>query len=499
MRLPQTEQACKAVALYRLVPQYFLQFNRPLLTSLDFGIIKQIFHIEKGGLAVLKLTDRIEMMTDRYLVESLENAAFKINPPERKEEVLHFTEAWEKSGSLGNTVFRHDDKVYLYYRGFPGDNANDEDTMQTTCLAISDDGINFKRAEINKIAYNGITENNIVFMGLEAHNFMPFYDENPDCSADAKFKAIGGLPSIGGLHAFKSADGITWERMSDKAVITKGQFDSMNTAFYDTVCGVYRCYSRYWLEGGYSGCRAIQSCTSTDFIHWNEPVPNVYIDKDEITEHYYTNATRPVPGAEHMLVSFPMRYVPERTKLDGYKSKGVSDAVFLSSRGAVNWSEPFKTAWIAPSLNERNWTQRNYITVSGIIENGEEFNLYVEERYMWDDCAIVRYSIPKYRFGSVWANSDGGQLLTKPFAFEGTGLFLNYATSAAGYISIAVLDEDGEVIPGFGFEEFGEIYGNELQKEVLWGGKSLAELSGKKTRLSITLNDAHLYALGKTD
>ncbi len=447
---------------------------------------------------MIKLTDRIEMFTDRYLIESLENTAFKINPPERKEEVLRFEEPWEGRGSLGNTVFKHNGKIYLYYRGFP-DDARDEDKMQTTCLAISDDGIHFEREKFNRIAYNGITENNIVFMGVEAHNFMAFYDENPACPDDAKFKAVGGLLSIGGLYAFKSADGIVWERMSESPVITKGQFDSMNTAFYDTASGVYRCYSRYWLDGGYTGYRAIQSCTSTDFIHWSEPVPNTYIDKDEITEHYYTNATRPVPGAEHMLVSFPMRYVPGRTKLEGYKSKGVSDAIFMSSRDGINWSNPFKTAWISPSLNERTWTQRNYITVAGIIERDSEFSFYVEERYMWDDCAIVRYTLPKHRFGSLYANSDSGQLLTKPFIFEGNGLFLNYATSATGYISVAVLDEGGNVIPGFGFEECGEIYGNELQKEVVWGGKSLADLSGKKMRLSITLNDAHLYAFGKAN
>lgn len=447
---------------------------------------------------LLCLGERVELMTDDYLVEYLENAEFRLNAPARKEEVLKFAEAWEGRGSLGNTVFRHNGKVYLYYRGFP-DDARDEDKMQTTCLALSDDGIHFERVKINRIAYNGITENNIVFMGVEAHNFAPFVDENPDCPDDEKFKAVGGLLSIGGLFAFKSADGIVWERMTEKPVITSGQFDSMNTAFYDHTCGLYRCYSRYWLEGGFSGCRAIQSCTSTDFIHWTDPVPNAYPDKDEITEHYYTNATRPVPGAEHILVSFPMRFMQNRKKLADYRSAGVSDAVFMSSRDGVNWSNPFKTAWIAPSLNERNWTQRNYITVSGILDTGDEFSFYVEERYMWDDCAIVRYSIPKFRFGCVYANSGGGSILTKPFLYEGAGLFLNYATSAAGSISVSVLDETEKAVEGFGFEDCGEIYGNELQKEVLWSGKTLGELNGKIIRLSIQLNDAHLYALGKAE
>ncbi|MEI6578331.1 MAG: hypothetical protein WCN92_02575, partial [Eubacteriales bacterium] len=402
-------------------------------------------------------------------------------------------------GSLGNTVFRHDGKVYLSYRGFPGETCSDEDEMQTTCLALSDDGINFSRAKINKISYNGIIDNNIVFMGVEAHNFAPFYDENPNCPDDEKFKAIGGTQPVGGVFAFKSADGIAWERMSETPIITKGAFDSMNTAFFDTKSNVYRCYSRYWQKGGYSGCRAIQSCTSEDFLNWSEPVPNSYIGKEEITEHYYTNATRPVPGAEHIFVSFPMRFMVDRKKLIDYNNNGVSDAVFLSSRDGINWSNPFKTAWICPSLNERNWTQRNYITVSGIIDAGDEFYFYVEEKYMWDDCSIVRYSIPKYRFGSVYANSDGGTILTKPFIYSGEGLFINYATSGAGFISAAVLDEKDDVIKGYDFEDCGEIYGNELEKEVLWAGKSLGELNGKTIKLSIKLNDAHLYAIGKTE
>ena len=445
---------------------------------------------------MITVGDKTELFIDEYLIDKTENIEFRINTPERREEVLLFSRPWEGYGSLGNTVFRHNGKIYLYYRGFPSE-GSDNDEKQTACLAVSEDGIHFERAKINKFNYNGITDNNIVFMGVEAHNFAPFYDNNPKCPADEKFKAVGGILATGGIHAFKSADGVTWERMSSKPVITKGAFDSMNTAFYDTTTGLYRCYSRYWLEGGFSGCRAIQSCTSADFIHWSDPIPNAYPDKDEITEHYYTNATRPVPGAEHILISFPMRFMQDRKKLADYMSNGVSDAVFMSSRDGINWSNPFKTAWISPSMNERNWTQRNYITVSGIIDTEYEFHFYVEEKYMWDDCAVVRYSVAKNRFGSVYANSDGGSILTKPFIYDGTGFFINYASSGAGSISFAVLDENGDSVEGFDFDKCGEIYGNELHRELLWTGQSLKEMRGKAIRLSIKLNDTYLYAAGK--
>ena len=53
-------------------------------------------------------------MTDTYLIEKLVNADFRINPPTKHEDVLIFKEVWEGIGSLGNTVLRHNGKVYLY-------------------------------------------------------------------------------------------------------------------------------------------------------------------------------------------------------------------------------------------------------------------------------------------------------------------------------------------------------------------------------------------------
>lgn len=438
---------------------------------------------------------RTEMLIDDYLVERLENARFEINRPERREEVLRFQKPWEGRGSLACSAFRHEGQVYLYYRGYP-DGADDHSALQTACLALSGDGTVFKRAGINRIAYGENKRNNIVWMGPEAHNFIPFYDANPACKPEDRFKAIAGTLALGGLFALSSADGIAWRKMSEQPVITQGAFDSLNTAFYDAAAGLYRCYSRYWLDGDFAGLRAIQSCVSADFLHWSDPVPNRYNGGDN-TEHLYTNAAAPVPGAQHMLVMFPMRFVPDRKKVESHPGKGVSDAVFFSSRDGVHWSDPFQTAWIPPSLDERTWTQRNFITASGIVETGDAFSLYVEERYMWDNCAIVRYEVPKFRFGCVCADARGGFLLTRPLVPGAAGLMINYATSAAGALSVAAVEPDGKTIDGFGFEQCGELYGNELEKEVRWGGKPFGALRGREIRLRFMLRDARLYAAGK--
>ena len=93
-------------------------------------------------------------------------------------------------------------------------------------------------------------------------------------------------------------------------MLTKGAFDSLNLAFWDPTRARYACYSRIFIDN----VRAIQSAHSSDFLPWSEGVANRYAAGVPI-EHFYTNATLPCPGAEHLLVSFPKRFEPERKRV----------------------------------------------------------------------------------------------------------------------------------------------------------------------------------------
>ena len=108
-----------------------------------------------------------------------------------------------------------------------------------------------------------------------------------------------------------------------------------------------------------------------------KPEPNHYAPGTP-TEHFYTNAVRPCPGAPHVLLSFPKRFVPERTKLAGYKEPGVSDAVFMSSRDGLSWSRLFLEAWLRPGPDPHNWTQRSNMPAWGILHlDLAEFSMYI--------------------------------------------------------------------------------------------------------------------------
>jgi len=439
----------------------------------------------------IRFGKRVEPFVDEYLVDTLENVTFRKTEPIDRGQVLSFDQPWENPGSLANTVFDDGKSIKIYYRGFPLGTHSDASELQTACIAESSDGYKFERTAVNEIEYNGIKQNNIVMMSTHCHNFAPFYDTNPNCPEDERYKAIGGIREIGGIYLFVSPDGIHWRDPIGKPVITRGDFDSMNTAFWDPYAEVYRCYARFVDSNLITGkvVRAIQSCYSTDFIHWSRPECNLY--KDGITDQLYTNATRPMPGAEHILVSIPMRFQEERMKFADYDgnphgSKGVSDSVLMTSRDGLHWDRTLRDAWIAGSLSEHEWTQRCFITASGIIERGNDYHIYVEKNYMWEDDGMWLYTVPRLRLMGLHADGDGGRIKTKMLRFEENDIYLNYATSAYGYVKLTLYSHDGQVR----FES-GEIFGNEMSHHL--------HIDGLKSTVGyfvIEMNEATVYAIG---
>jgi hypothetical protein len=438
------------------------------------------------GASLREIGSRWELFVDDWLIARLDGAELRLHPPIKREIVLVADQPWEGKWSAYFTALQDGPTVRLYYRGFTPADVSEE---TCTCMVESCDGIHFERPKLGLYEFNGSKQNNIVHRGIESHNLAPFIDHNPQARPEERYKALGGLQSK--LYALSSADGLRWRKMQADPVMTKGAFDSLNVGFWDPVAQVYRSYTRYWTGGEYKGYRGIQSSTSADFLHWSDPEPNRY--QPEVSrEHLYTNATIPCPDAPHILLAFPKRFVPERTKLPDYKEPGVSDAMFMTSRDGVNWSRIFREAWVRPDLDERNWTHRSNMPAWGIVQTSpDEFTMYISEHYDWPDNRLRRLTIRRHGFASIHAGAGGGTCLTQPLRFEGTELVLNYATSAAGVVSIEVQDADGKALM-----QSNDMFGNELEGVVPWlGGARIGDLAGKPVRLLLTLRDADVYAL----
>ena len=157
--------------------------------------------------------------------------------PEAHDVALVCDAPWEGNTSAYYTLFADGDLFRMYYRGSHFDEKTKKATHpEVTCYAESRDGIPLGRSR-SWACSSSTARRRTTSSGpaTGTHNFTPFKDANPDCPADARYKALAGGRDSGGkgLRAYQSPDGIHWSLMRDKPVITDGAFDSQNLAFWD--------------------------------------------------------------------------------------------------------------------------------------------------------------------------------------------------------------------------------------------------------------------------
>ena len=491
---------------------------------------------------VTDIGSRLELFLDDALVARLTGKAeLRLHHPVPRELALRHDAAWEGTGTGYHSVFRDGDRYRMYYKAWhlevqPG--ANGKATLNTgshplyTCYAESRDGIHWTKPGLGLVEFRGSTENNIVLASgdwqgvkIDAGHIALARDENPAAAPDAKYKGFVLSASPKGLLAFKSPDGIHWSPMRQEPVLTAGAFDSQNLAFWDGARGEYRAYWRIFTAGVTSdkewkpaGHRAIRTATSKDFLHWENQRDVAYAGSP--SEQLYTNVVKPYPGAPHILVGFPTRYVergwsesmralPElehremRASINPRYGTAITEGLLMTSRDGVNfhrWNEAF----LRPGP-ERDGTWQygqQYIawhlveTRAALEGEPDEFSLYAGESYWTGSSSeLRRYTIRKDGLVSAHAPMSGGEVLGKPIRFTGRRLVLNFSTSAAGSVRVELQDADGKAMPGFALDDCEETYGDSLRRVVHWkSGADVSAAAGQTVRLRFALRDADVFA-----
>lgn len=446
---------------------------------------------------------RWELFADEFLIAEMRGVRLDLKHPERREVAFVADAAWEDDVAFPLSVFEEGGAVRMYYRAAILDRATEDE--QVTALAESaDGGHSFSRPDLGLVEFHGSRDNNILHVGGAPHVPPAFKDTNPNCKPEERCKGLGAKWRQ--LYALCSADGLRWRVMEPAPLEILGTFDTVNTAFWDSLAGCYRSFTRSFkeippdeegLEPQPTSVRIIQSSTSPDFVHWSAPVPHEYRDCDEHTQ-LYTNATIACPGAEHIYLSFPNRFVEHRVTNPDHPYPGVNDALFMVSRDCVHWTR-YLEAWVRPGLDPMNWTDRNNYPIWGIVKSSPaEWSMYISERYRQADAPtrMRRLSIRPHGFVSAHAGWAGGEFLTKPIIFAGRRLRLNFCTSAAGSVRVEMQDQRGQPIPGFALADMRPLFGDELDRVVSWrGGSDLAGLIGRPVRLRFALKDADVFAV----
>ena len=459
-----------------------------------------------AGEPVRDIGSRLELFLDDTLIDRMQGVRLKLHRPRSKGIVLRFDEPWEGEFSGFPRIVDDSGTYRMYYRGLPPWKKG-EPLVESTCVAVSRDGIHWEKPNVGRIELLGTTRNNAVF---EGSGFAPFLDTRPGVPQSQRLKALKGPPRLKteiGVRAYVSSDGLRWEESHDTY-----PGERLGSVFWSAVEGRYVQYVRSDDEGSEELIRTVSRATSSDFRGWGKfSLMDFGSTPPTREEQLYTIGVRPYFRAPHIYLALAARFVPNKRALTdeecgklgrhplGGGCSSIADAVLLSIRASepdrIRWT--FQEAFVRPGLEPGSWSARtNYPGEGFIATSEEEISFYVQRDYGFKTNGLERFVVRTDGFASVRAPYGGGEFLTRPLRFSGNELVLNYATSAAGGIRVEVQDEKGEPIPGLTLGDCQEIIGDEIERVVRWKeGPALGRLQGTVVRLRVVMRGADLYSV----
>lgn len=454
------------------------------------------------------LGTRRELFVDHHLIDELHGSALALGRPRDEGVVFAYDRPWEGRYSGYGTVLRvgPDDYRY-YYSGCPA-YTSDTDMARWACVATSTDGMRWERPDLGHFEVHGTRANNVILDEPSfALNFAPFIDPAA-APGTGRFKAVAGT-RFTGLVLFDSDDGIRWRKMFRGRPVLRGDYlDSKNVVFWSPSEQCYVMIARLWRDG-WTGHRWIGRATSADLRHWGPlaPVRIRHGGADVPLEHYYHNGTAPYFRAPHIHIALCSQ-LTERCALTGDevaaldledpgRARALGGGGLLSSRGGNTFERTFMEEFVRPPMGPEHWVARCNTPAVGVVQTGAaEMSFYVDIRSGQPARALCRHSLRLDGFASLRAPFDGGQMLTRPFTFEGDGLSINYATASRGHLRFQFETPARAPIDGYTLAECPPVIGNELARCVRFDGStSVARLAGRPVRLRVVMCDADLYAL----
>ncbi|MBQ8447371.1 MAG: hypothetical protein IJX27_00385 [Clostridia bacterium] len=470
---------------------------------------------------------------DENLIENNSGARVCAHRPEKKNLALICDSEWEGPHNGYASIVGFGETYRMYYRACTMRQKADGSLQYAKgviCMAESrDGGITFKKPNIGKYEYNGTKNNNIIFdREGEIDNFSVFYDENPACPKEEKFKALSEINlghERGGtkLIYYASENGIDFREM--RYLDVAGTFDSFNVTFWDAETGKYFLYYRAfhgkngedklsWRGVKKDDIRDIRVATSADFLHW-EVHGRITFAQGQEDYPLYTNQITKYRRAASTFIGFPVRYIDRcddaesfrfmpladrRGKITehfGREGTALTDCVIMTSQDGLEFDRRDE-AFMTPGMeNRNNWWYGNCYTVYGLCETEaeeegapKEISFYMGENYRIKNVNFRRYTVRLDGFFSWQAPYSDAEVLTKPLALSGEEMSLNFSTSAVGGIKIYICDVNGEELEGY---ESYTVFGNSVERPVEFA-KPLAALAGETVRLKFKMKDAEIYS-----
>jgi len=371
--------------------------------------------------------------------------------------------------------------------------------QQHTALAVSDDGIKWRRPALDVVAGTNIV--------MKHHrDASTVWLDHDAADPRSRFKMAVYDFGVKAMRLHQSPDGVHWRDLG-----IAGPCGDRSTMFRNPFRGVWGFSLRADEPGTLNRVR--HYAESVEFAagqwHAGDPVPWVGADRSDLPradlktqpQLYNVDAV----AYESLMLGLFTIYRGEKSNREK-----PNDLCVAFSRDGFHWARPWTEPFIPVSEHQGDWNWSNVQSAGGVCTIvGDRLHFYVSGRRgvpgtdLPGECSTGLATLRRDGFASVgdaWppraprpATARGATLTTRPIRFSGRHLFVNAIIDRS--LRVEVLDVAGRVIAPFSLEQSMPVTGDGTRLPVRWRTRdTLDELAGQEVRFRFSLAEARLFA-----
>ncbi|PQO46764.1 LamG-like jellyroll fold domain-containing protein [Blastopirellula marina] len=449
------------------------------------------------------LTGSWQLLVDDYLIAESADVARTFHPFTKyaNNPVIRPDKSWEG------------DRINIYGTVLPNESGGGYRMWYITGFwtgyAISEDGITWEKPEL------GLVNKTNLFPHIAGGDHLSQVIHTPwDSDPQKQYKRLtydyGRSPPNSvqsGFLGSYSPDGIHWTPTENNPVLPDpGDVGLFN---WDPHTQRYIGYPKSFAPVRGFRRRSVGFTATTDFEHW--PNAELILAPDEYDDRWVT-----VDGQHtdfYGLNAFPYEsmYIGLLWifRIDDGHSGGVVYSELATSRDGIHWQRQAKPRIpMLPLGEEGTWDDGMIFTPNHPLVEGDEIKLFYGG-YNVDhtlrapegqkrEVSIGFATLRKDGFASLDAEKEPGIITTWPLSGIQGELLVN-AEATGGWVKAEVLNEAGEVLPGYSQDACTAISGDGVQQKIVWKEKTLLPERDQPLRLRFVLSDASLYSFKAGD
>ncbi len=480
---------------------------------------------EKGGYApeVVNIDVGRQLFVDDFLIDKSDLKRTYHNAVIRDEPVFKAERPWEKGNSAvpvsGGLWYDEEDKLFKmwYSAGF----------CLRLAYAESRDGIHWERPDIN-----GDGTNILLRDVSQVCSTSVIMDKT--APAEERYKLMLRLRDMAveidrAATLYTSPDGINW-----KYVGRTGECGDRSSCFYDelnkqwvfsirnTVPGVAwgeTVYPSKWIRSrGYHSGKTFLEAGKWDWsdpekspVFWQKTDADDEIDRTQLGERppqlYNVDA---IAYESITLGMFQIWYGPEVHELKITQRPKITELQAMYSRDGFYFDRPSRgvgNAFIPAARTDGRWDYGYVQSVTGgVVVYDDELRIYyagfsgqsynAEGELVWEAHSGGSLGLATLRRDGFASLDGSGSVTTKTLTVtkDAKYLFVN-ANAERGSLRTEILDDEGNVIDGFGADDCIPMTENSCKARLIWrGGDDLSFLRGKVFRIRFEQENAELYS-----